>query len=383
MDLSCFSQSYAEARQKFLQSCTSAGLEVESCLHPLPGSQGETLALDAALFGSPKAANLLVLSSGVHGVEGFCGSAVQIDHLRNSDWMARCRRDDLALLYLHGINPYGFSWLRRVNEDNVDLNRNFIDFNQALPDNPGYRSIASLLLPRRQPPTLLSTLGLAGYALRYGTQSLQSAITRGQHSNPEGLFFAGTEPTWSNLQLRQIIRRLGSQCQRIGWIDVHTGLGPYGVGERIYKGRTDPEAIARARSWWGAQVTTSTDGTSSSSALNGTLDLAVMEECPQAQYNGLTLEYGTQPGPRVLNALRADQWLQNHPSTGEAQRSRIKRQLREAFYIDTADWKRQVLEQARAVTELTRLGLYTPLPCTTPQAAINPPTENSVHVSTR
>lgn len=357
MDLSCFSQSYSEARQKFIQACTQVGLEVESHVHPLTGVNGEQLAIDVALLGSPTAANLLVISSGVHGVEGFCGSAVQIDHLLNSSDIEFCQKHDLAVLYLHALNPYGFSWLRRVNEDNIDLNRNFINFDQPLPDNPDYRAISTLLIPKRQPPTLLSTLGLASYALRHSTKSLQAAITRGQHNEPNGLFFAGTKPAWSNQQVRQIIRRLGRQCQRIGWIDVHTGLGPRGVGERIYKGHNDRSDIARARQWWGQQVTVSTEGTSSSAVLNGTLDLAIMQECPQAQYNGLTLEYGTKPGLQVLNALRADQWLQNNPETGSAQRQKIKRRLRDAFYVDNEQWKQQVLQQARSVIELTKRGL--------------------------
>jgi len=138
---------------------------------------------------------------------------------------------------------------------------------------------------------------------------------------------------------------------------VHTGLGPYGVGERIYKGHTTSNDIARAREWWGPQVTSSEDGSSSSAVLNGTLDLAVMQECPLAQYNGLTLEYGTKPGPAVLNALRADQWLQNNPQANDTQRTQIKRQLRDAFYIDSDDWKRRVLEQAREVTAQTLKGL--------------------------
>ena len=357
MDLSCFSHSYAQARQTFLDACANAGLTVESHLHPLKGREGEELAIDVALSGPAQAANLLVISSGVHGVEGFCGSAVQIDHLRNRGWIDNCRRDDLAVLYIHALNPYGFSWLRRVNEDSVDLNRNFMDFNKPLPDNAAYRTLAPLLLPERKPPTLLTTLGLAGYALRHGPKALQTAITSGQHIDPKGLFFSGTEPSWSNLQLRQIARRLGQYCQRIGWIDVHTGLGHYGVGERIYKGHTTPTDIARARSWWGSQVTSAADGTSSSAVLDGTQDLAVMQECPQAQYNGLTLEFGTKPGPVVLNALRADQWLQNHPDTPPAQREQIKRQLHDAFYIDTDDWKQRILEQAREVTGLTLKGL--------------------------
>lgn len=357
MDLSCFSQSYAQARQKFLEACSNADLKVESHLHPLAGKEGEELAIDVALSGSPCAANLLVVSSGVHGVEGFCGSAVQVDHLRDRNWLHDSHRENVAVLYLHALNPYGFSWLRRVNEDNVDLNRNFNDFSQPLPVHSPYRALSSWLVPKRQPPTLFSTLGLAGYALRHGPKALQAAITSGQHIDPRGLFFAGTHPTWSNLQLRQIIRRLGSHCQRIGWIDVHTGLGPYGVGERIYKGHTTSNDIARAREWWGPQVTSSEDGSSSSAVLNGTLDLAVMQECPLAQYNGLTLEYGTKPGPAVLNALRADQWLQNNPQASDTQRTQIKRQLRDAFYIDSDDWKRRVLEQAREVTAQTLKGL--------------------------
>lgn len=362
MDLSSFSQSYAEARQKFLDASAAAGLAVESHLHPLAGRDGEPLALDVARLGAPDAANLLVLSSGCHGVEGFCGSALQVDLLRDAAWIERCRRDDLAVLFLHALNPHGFSWLRRVNEDNVDLNRNFLDFTQPLPDNPDYRAITHLLLPRRQPPTLASTLGLVGYALRHGRMALQGAISRGQHCDPQGMFFAGTAPTWSNRTLRALLHQHARQCRRIGWIDVHTGLGPRGVGEPIYKGRQTAEDIARARRWWGSGVTNSAEGNSVSARLNGTLDLMVMHSCPQAQYNGLTLEYGTLPGLQVLNALRAEHWLQRNPQVPEAQRRQIKRRLRDAFYVDADDWKRQILQQGRTVLGQTLYGLAEPLP---------------------
>lgn len=361
MDLTCFAQRYAEARQKFLDACSANGLAVESHIHPLRGRDREQLAMDVARLGAPDAANLLVLSSGCHGVEGFCGSAVQIDRLRDAAWMERCRRDDLAVLFIHALNPHGFSWLRRVNEDNVDLNRNFLDFTQPLPDNPGYQRIAHLLLPRREPPTLATTLGLIGHAL-CGRMALQGAISRGQHSDPRGMFFTGTAPTWSNIILRRVLRRHGRECRRIGWIDVHTGLGPRGFGERIYKGHDTPLAMRRAKAWWGDQVTSSLDGSSTSAVLDGTQDHAAMSECGQAEYNGLTLEYGTLPGLKVLNALRADHWLHRNPQASAAQRERIGRQLRDAFYVDADDWKRQVLEQAREVLEQTLDGLATPLP---------------------
>jgi hypothetical protein len=362
MELSSFSQSYAEARHKFLKACVAGGLVVESHAHPLTGRDGEQLAMDVARLGPANAANLLVLSSGCHGVEGFCGSAVQLDLLTNNTWMEQCQRDDLAVLYIHALNPYGFSWLRRVNEDNVDLNRNFVDFSQPLPDNPDYRAISTLLLPRRCPPTLATTMGLVGYALRHGRMSLQAAITRGQHVDQRGMFFAGHQPTWSNNTLRQVLRQHAQQCQRIGWIDVHTGLGPRGIGELIYTGRNNPDDIARARAWWGGRVTNSFDGSSTSANLRGTLDLAVIQECVQAEYNGLTLEYGTLPSMQVLKAMRAEHWLHNNPQASPATRARIKRSLRDAFYVDTHDWKEQVLLQAREVLTQTLHGLAAAAP---------------------
>lgn len=362
MDLSSFSLSYAEARERFLAACAGAGLTVRHHVHPLRGRDGEELAIDVARTGAPDAANLLVVSSGCHGIEGFCGSGVQVDLLRDANWLERCRRNDLAVLYIHALNPYGFSWERRVTHENVDLNRNFRDFDAAPADNTAYRKIAPLLVPRRCPPTAASTLGLLWYALRRGRRKLQTAISAGQQVDPQGLFYVGSAPTWSHLRLREILREHARQCRRLAWIDVHTGLGPAGVGERIYKGSLDAESIARARRWWGAGVTSSEEGNSSSTVIGGTLDLAVMHECPQAQYNGLTLEYGTLPGPQVLEALRAEQWLYLHPEADIGRTRAIKRQLRAAFYVETDDWKRSVLAQAREVLDESLAGLATPLP---------------------
>jgi lipopolysaccharide biosynthesis regulator YciM len=73
--------------------------------------------------------------------------------------------------------------------------------------------------------------------------------------------------------------------------------------------------------------------------------LSAYEECPQAEYTGVALEYGTVPFGEVVRALRADQWLENHPEAGASQRTVIKQQLRDAFYTDTDAWKAQIVEQ--------------------------------------
>jgi hypothetical protein len=341
-----FSQSYAEAREKFLAAADAADLDVESHPHPMRGRDDEALAMDVVLDGERDAKRLLLISSACHGVEGFCGSGVQIALLRDAVWRAGARDAGVAVLHIHGLNPYGFSWWRRTTHENVDLNRNFHDFSQPLPANPAYDQIAALLVPPTWPPSGTMAAKVQQLIAEHGEAALQATISGGQYDHPEGLFYGGRNPTWSNLTLRHVLRDHGTRCERLGWIDLHTGLGPNGHGERINASRDDAAALARARAWWGREVTSIYDGSSSSAMLTGMMWLAAYEECPQAEYTGIALEFGTVPILDVVDALRADQWLENHPEAPDEQRRQIKRQLRDAFYTDTDAWKQRVLEQS-------------------------------------
>ena len=356
-----FSDSYAQARSRFLQSAKEAGLAVESRPHPMKGRDGEELAMDVARLGPPNARNLLIVSSACHGVEGFCGSGVQVAALRDAAWHEQAQRLGVALLYIHALNPYGFSHIRRATQENVDLNRNFHDFSKPLPVNEDYREIRPLLLPEQWPPPRDNDEAVMKHVAARGEAAYQAAITRGQHEFPEGLFFGGTQPTWSNLALREVLRAHGRQAARIAWIDIHTGLGPSGVGERIYAGRDDASAVARARAWWDGggktPVTSIYDGSSSSAFLTGLMWGSVYEECPQAEYTGIAMEYGTLPMMETLQALRAEGWLHLHPEAPAALADQIRQRMKEAFYTDTPQWKEQILQQAREALSQAAQGL--------------------------
>jgi hypothetical protein len=353
----CFAQSYAEARGLFLAAAQAAGLAVESHAHPLPGRDGEALAMDVALAADAGAPAVLLVTSACHGVEGYCGSGLQVALLADRALAVAARQAGVALVYVHGLNPYGFSWWRRVTHENVDLNRNWHDFSGPLPANPDYDRIAHLLVPPSWPPPPAIVAAEQAWRSAQGDKAWQAAISRGQHHHPQGLFYGGRAPTWSQDTLRAVLRRHARHCARLAWIDIHTGLGPCGHGERIYAGRDDPEAIARARRWWGAEVTSIYDGSSSSALLTGLMWNAAWQEAPQAQYTGIALEYGTLPLDEVLTALRLDQWLQGHPEVPDEQRLRLKRQVRDAFYVDTDDWKQRVVQQGLEATRQAILGL--------------------------
>lgn len=348
---SAFAPSYARARVQFLEGAAAAGMAIHSHNHPMPGREGETLAMDVALEGSRDAERLLIVSSACHGVEGFCGSGIQVFATHDADWRAHARAAGVAVLYIHALNPYGFSHLRRVTEDNVDLNRNFQDFSQPLPANPAYDELHPFLLPPVWPPAAENEAVIAHFIGRKGLGAYQSAVSQGQHSHPDGLFFGGTAPTWSHRTLREVLREHGRSARHIAWIDLHTGLGPSGLGERIFACRDDDAALQRARAWWGGDgqtpVTSIYDGSSASARLTGLMWTAVYEECPQAQYTGIALEYGTLPLLDVFNALRGDQWMRLHPEAPAGLRTVIQKRVRDAFYVDTDDWRAQVVSQAR------------------------------------
>lgn len=354
-----FSQTYEEARGKFLLASDEAGLPLQCREHPKRGRDGELLAMDIARSGAPEATSLLIISSGCHGVEGFCGSGIQSFMLRDMQWQRFTKQAGVAVLYVHALNPHGFSWWRRTTHENVDLNRNFIDFSAALPPNEGYDEIADWLVPDSWPPAPEVALALDRYVEAHGHAAYQAAASGGQYRHPDGIFYGGNAPTWNNLVVRQLLREHASKASKLAWIDIHTGLGPSGVGEKIFGCRHDDASIARARSWWGKDVTQLDDGSSTSAPLQGLLWHAPHEECPHVEYTALGLEFGTVAIDEMLDALRADQWLENHPDCSSEQRRIIKHQIRDAFYTDTAAWKEQVVEQAmsaatRAVIGMTR-----------------------------
>jgi hypothetical protein len=264
------------------------------------------------------------------------------------------------VLYIHALNPHGFSHVRRVTHENVDINRNFQDFSKPLPLNPAYREIHNLLLPEVWPPDMANAQATAQYIAERGMKAFQAAVSQGQHEFPEGLFFGGQAPTWSNQTLRAVLQKYGQQAQRMAWIDLHTGLGPSGVGERIFACANDAAAYTRAKAWWGSGITSIYDGSSSSPFLTGLMWMAAYQECPQAEYTGIALEYGTQAPDQVIHALRGDHWLHLHPEAPEALQKQIKQDLMEAFYVDTDDWRTQIVDQAMDAMHQAVNGLGAP-----------------------
>lgn len=353
-----FSVDYAEARERLRTAAWLLEVDVESIALPTHiGAEGEPLATDLVLITPPGASALLVITSGTHGVEGFAGSACQIGLLSDKTLLEIAHANQVALLIVHAVNPYGFSHLRRVNEDNVDINRNCVDFTQPLPANADYRDVHTLLLPQEWPPTAQNKHDIAEYCARHGEERLRKALVTGQYEMPDGLFYGGTAPTWSHRTLRAVFKKHLNAYRRAAMIDVHTGLGAHGHGEKIFVGQT-AEELARARKLWGSDVMAPASvGSAAVPVLGPIVALAHAEARSETDVTTMALEFGTLASDDVRHSLRGDHWLHLHPEASAAQAYHIKRRIRDAFCCDSDDWKGRVYGQFRTAALQAIMGL--------------------------
>ncbi|MBM3518241.1 MAG: DUF2817 domain-containing protein [Alphaproteobacteria bacterium] len=345
-----FSATYSEARGKFLDACTAAGAVVKSLRNPnAVGPQGEALYTDVARFGPAESELLFIAASATHGVEGFCGSGCQVGFMRTRSHEARPAGS--TLLLIHAMNPYGFAHVRRVNEENIDLNRNFVDHSRPHPASSAYDEIHPLILPDDWdgPARASADRAIAAYIAERGMPAFQSAMSGGQYAHSDGVFFGGRAPAWSNKMWRGLLAEQMPGRRRVAFLDLHTGLGPYGYGEPIFLSWPDMAAFERARQWYGTDVTAPEAGTSTSAVVRGVVATAFADLAAPAEITGIALEFGTMPVAEVLGAVRADNWLYARGDPSSPRGREIKRQIRDAFYCDKDDWKGMVFERADAV----------------------------------
>ncbi|HJQ58322.1 MAG TPA: M14 family metallopeptidase [Vineibacter sp.] len=352
-----FSPDYQSARDKFRAACAASNVAVTSWMQSSRGPRGEELAADVAWIGPKSASRVLVTCSGTHGVEGHYGSACQVGLLRDGHHRQLPR--DTALLLVHATNPHGFAWTRRVNEDNIDINRNFVEFGRALPENGLYLELASLLAPTEWNDEVEASTrrALATYIDRVGVDGFGKAVVAGQRTHPNGLFFGGTSPCWSNRALREIVSHYLEDATHVCVLDFHTGLGPSGYSEMICRNPPGSEALVLARRWFGDAVTSPASGESASPVIEGNLRMAFVRLLPEALVVASAIEVGTVPGDEVNMALIADNWLHIHGDPHSEQGRAIKRRVRDAFYCDTDAWRDACYPRAIEIQRQALAGL--------------------------
>ncbi|MFP6687387.1 MAG: DUF2817 domain-containing protein [Polyangiaceae bacterium] len=349
---SSFSPDYRTARTRFRKSaeslgCRHAGVEIGA-----EGPNGEALTIDFARFGPKDADQLLVVSCGTHGVEGFFGSAVELAMLEQR-LPERRLPEGVALLFVHAVNPYGFSHIRRVNEDNIDLNRNFMLDGDAFEGaDPGYTAFDSMLNPTSPPGgvdpfVLRAALNIA----RHGMPAMKNALVQGQYEYPKGLFYGGKGPSASQRILKSELPEWVGSAQRVVHLDLHTGMGKWETYVLAVSRSIDDPSTRWLKKHFGDDKVEALDPNGVLYEIRGVLGTWLQSLFGDISYHCMLAEFGTYNPLRMISALRAENRAAHWGSPGDAQFSRAKHGLKEAFAPASASWRDHTVATALELVE--------------------------------
>ena len=340
----CISGTYREARAKFLLICENYRLNVAQYGNrAVRGAEGEALYTDIAAIGDADANKVLIISSGTHGVEGYCGSALQVHALEQG--LHEQIAGDCVCYIVHAVNPYGFSYHRRVNEDNVDLNRNFIDFTQPLPGNSDYLMLKNFIaeyLKVSGAPTVHDAI--AAYVEKFGEKNYQIALTSGQYTDEADIYFGGERAVWSNLTWKNFLNRAVLHATHVIHIDIHTGLGPFGKQTLIYTCDPTKPAFAMACECYGKDNLL-LPGNELTPHVNGPLGSSFNMLSDKTHVIGVAPEFGTVSLRQMLDTLIDENKSWDADYEDSSKRAYMVNRMRQCFCPDDPGWADDVWVQ--------------------------------------
>lgn len=310
----------------------------------------ENLTTELIWLGSSAAKNVVVLISATHGVEGFVGAAVQTDLLQRLQ-AGYCLPEDTAILLVFALNPYGFAYARRCDEQGIDLNRNFIDFNQPLPVNEGYESLKEIMAV--DDANKRNKL-LASCKKKLGQTAYDMAVSGGQYTDRQGPFYGGVGKAHGHKVIDEIIAHYQLEQRHLAVIDIHSGLGPYAHGELINDHPLASHGYKVANQWYGASVTAPAAGDSSSVKKAGLLDYR-WHQCMSKRGCFVTLEFGSYQTQALFDAI-----IENHRCWKTGDQEAIYKSslvMQEHFCPQDNYWRELVLVKSRQVIQQALDGL--------------------------
>jgi hypothetical protein len=337
---------YQESRGRFHDIAQRRGCPVSSLMLAGQGPAGESLTIDATSLGAPRARTVIVHLSGVHGVEGFLGGAIQHELLSDPPRLAQ----DCSLVLVHGVNPFGMAWLRRVNENNVDLNRNCLPWDEPpiCTNGADYRTLDAWLNPRT-PPGILDDFYIKGlwYLARHRHHKMRQTIAGGQHQFPRGLFYGGDQLQPSLALAQNWLRERLAGAEAVFCIDVHSGLGRYAQESFLVPYHSGSPEWQVLTDHFGRRVVGPTEGHYHTS---GAVYELAERLAPDATIHSMVQEFGTYSSVHMLRMLRQENRWWWHARRDDLQH-RIKQRFLRAFSPLDEQWRAAILRQGRQLVE--------------------------------
>jgi hypothetical protein len=295
--------------------------------------------------------NLLIMISGTHGIEGLTGSAVQrylLDQKINKN---------MSVLMVHGFNLYGFKNFRRVNETNIDLNRNFVLSREMFkPDDQKYGLINRFLNPQSQASAgfwshVSFVISSVRNILFYGMETLRTSILQGQYTYPAGIFYGGDKTQIQSFLIMDLIKEYVKDYKKVFIVDLHTGYGERAKLHLLAGKSTDQNSINLLKIYNKDEIDFSDK--KNFYAVEGEMLSYFIDKIKlnvDAEVTGITFEYGTLNSQKTMGSIESLRRVvlenQNFHYPAEASESeKVKNLYKEMFYPSDPEWRKSVLLQ--------------------------------------
>ena len=355
-----FYNSYEEVRAHLQELTADLGVEISSYAI----DEGDDLYIDSFYLPAAEARkNLIVLTTGVHGMEGYIGS-VMLDVFFEEIYPT-LDTADTGVLVVANVNPYGMKYYRRYNESNVDLNRNFIlDWDSFdLSSNKEYPKVDTFLQPTGKIGNALwhevgFYLSLGKTAITDGAGTISDALLTGQYEYPQGVYYGGTGDEASTVYLKDVFSKcLDSAYENIVHIDIHSGYGPR-YNMVIFNSVFETMTEAESREAFGYDYIIAHDSESFYATTGDTTDffyrLAEQKQADTELFS-TCFEFGT-IGDAFFDTILSLKYTvdenRNHwyPTDNKTSAEVVRQNYMELFYPTETTWREKTVEDFKAAT---------------------------------
>jgi hypothetical protein len=358
---SLFPDSYEQARNDFQlmsKDLSEIYQNVVLSSYHVPSQVDYDLTVDVCFVPAQKdSANLLILSSGVHGAEGFVGTAVQKFFIQK--YLTEELLENTGVLLIHAVNPYGYKYTRRVTENNVDLNRN----SPSVPglyeiQNEGYPQVYDLINPEGMVDTRSMSnrfffLRAINEIRKASMPVLRQAVLQGQYQFAEGLYFGGMSPEPQIEALKPIIEEVIAPYEKVLAIDLHTGYGERGKLHFFPNPLAPEERLKMEKLFDGFAI----DWGDSDDFYTVTGDFVGFMAAlhPEKEFYPMLFEYGTLNSQTTMGSLKSIHIMilenqgQQHGYMSKEDSIQVKADLLEMYYPESENWQNFIMDQTENV----------------------------------
>ena len=358
-DLSYFKNDYRDCRMNFLAHAQKAAARYDFAVRgvvAIPSGTDKDLVMDYLYVPATKRQEkLLVITTGVHGIEGYAGNAV-LD-LFFKEVFPALDMDNMGLVVFHAVNPWGMKRFWRCTEDNIDLNRNCgVDPKLYGTVNPAYEKMRSLLEPEGKASAgffsgAALTLKMAWYSLTMSKKEFMQGAVCGQYQFPKGIYYGGKKMAPQTAEMARILSPIMARYRFAAHIDLHTGYGKRGYLHLFLTSLNDRRNKIMASLFPGHPIDWSSDKDFYQNT--GDLGLCLCSLVPGLPVIPITFEYGTLDSQTTLGGIRSMKTIilgtqgNMNGYACEDDRKAIQSMAREMFYPDSPAWRSEVIRQSR------------------------------------